>query len=761
MKKSLLFLLCAFVLKTAIRGQFYSDTLFYANTCPTGVACTGGCADPMFAVDSNLMNFATLYNGLGVGSSVSIEYGFSVPAQGGALIGITLQEGNQFLSVGLLSNITVELFSSTGTLVGQKTGLDLQDLGLLSSNGSVPTYVVSFFTAPGNYNIQRVRVTLGGVANVLNDIRVYNAFYLDPAQNTSGNICGLEYAVNHVSSSCSGLLCSVQNPQLAVDLLNYDDYATLNIPVGLIGVLGTAQIELSWNTPGDSGDFVGFIIGQQNLVLSVTLLDAMDVELLDSSGNVVYTQLGFQSVGLTLLSGSSDKSIIGFYSPVKFVSARLRLTQLVGLLTSLRVYGAVKFNPTPQVVGISSSATGNLCQGDTVTLTATAGYAQYFWSTGDTTQSISVTQSGNYTLTAVDSSACTFYSTVAPVSFNPLPAAPALAAISTNPLTICQGDTATLTVNSSSLPFTWSTGDTTQSIPVTTAGFYYASVTDTLGCSSHSDTVQVNIETADISLLSAANDNCAGTPVTITVLANGTVTWNDGSMGTSYMVSPMTTTTYTAFVITTHGCNDMLQVTINVADSTPVAQAMDDNSTIEENDMSVAMDVGNNDVLHGTSTWTILAGPQHGSAGIQNGEVTYTPSPNYFGNDSIQYEVCTDNICGTVCDTAWLRILIREDPDGSNNPLIRIPGGVSHNGDGVNDLLVIEGIEYYPNNRLTILNRWGEVVYKSAPYANNWDGSANTGLVAGNDKLPDGTYYYVLILGDDSKPMRGFIELRK
>lgn len=754
-------MLCTFLLTTAIRAQFYSDTLFFANACPSGVSCTAGCLNPLFAVDSSQTNFATLYNGLGVGSAVSIEFGFSVPAQAGALVGITLQEGNQFLSAGLLSNISVQLFSSSGVLVGQKAGLNLQDLGLLSSNGSMPTYAVSFFTAPGNYNIQKVRVTLGGLANVLNDIRVFNAFYLDPAQNSSGNICGLEYAVNHLSSSCSGLLCSVQNPLLSIDLQNYDNYALMNIPIGLIGILGTAQMELSWNTPGDSGDFVGYIIGQHNLALSLSLLNAIDIDLLDSSGNVVFSQLGFQTVSLTLMSGSSDKSIVGFYAPVKFVSARLRLTQLLGLLTSLRIYGAIKFNPTPQVVQINSSVSGNPCQGDTVYLTASPGFASYFWSTGDTTQTIAITQTGTYTLTALDSSACMFYSNIAPVNFNPLPSAPVMLPVSGNPLTICQGDTTFLSISSSVLPFIWNTGDTAQTIAVTSAGQYYALVTDTLGCSNYSDTIQVNTDSAAISLLSAADNICAGSTVTINVLANGTVTWNDGSTGSSYQVSPQVSSTYTAFVFTQYGCSDMLQVTINVADSAAIANAADDNSTIEENEINALLDISNNDQLHGNASWNILSGPVNGSATIQNGEIQYTPSPGYHGTDSIQYEVCTANICGSECDTAWLRIIILEDPDGTNDPPIRIPGGVSHNGDGINDIFYIEGLEYYPNNRLTILSRWGEVVYKAAPYTNNWDGSANTGLITGNEKLPDGTYYYVLILGNDSKPMRGFIELRK
>eukprot|EP01041_Mallomonas_annulata_P023873 gene23873-biopygen16793 len=70
-------------------------------------------------------------------------------------------------------------------------------------------------------------------------------------------------------------------------------------------------------------------------MLNLALLSNMQITFHDALENVVHTKTGFTSVDLTLLSGSSEKSIIGFYSPVDFVSARIQLNQLVGLLTSL------------------------------------------------------------------------------------------------------------------------------------------------------------------------------------------------------------------------------------------------------------------------------------------------------------------------------------------------------------------------------------------------------------------------------------------
>jgi gliding motility-associated-like protein len=67
-----------------------------------------------------------------------------------------------------------------------------------------------------------------------------------------------------------------------------------------------------------------------------------------------------------------------------------------------------------------------------------------------------------------------------------------------------------------------------------------------------------------------------------------------------------------------------------------------------------------------------------------------------------------------------------------------IPTGISPNGDGVNDFWHIRWLYKYPQNEVTIINRWGDVVYRAAPYNNDWYGTYN------GKKLPEATYYYIL-----------------
>jgi gliding motility-associated-like protein len=74
------------------------------------------------------------------------------------------------------------------------------------------------------------------------------------------------------------------------------------------------------------------------------------------------------------------------------------------------------------------------------------------------------------------------------------------------------------------------------------------------------------------------------------------------------------------------------------------------------------------------------------------------------------------------------------------------PNGISPNGDGKNDVLITPGILRNQPNELTIFNRWGNIVYQTSNYKNDWGGQTDRAfsLLAGDNLLPDGTYYYVI-----------------
>ncbi len=83
---------------------------------------------------------------------------------------------------------------------------------------------------------------------------------------------------------------------------------------------------------------------------------------------------------------------------------------------------------------------------------------------------------------------------------------------------------------------------------------------------------------------------------------------------------------------------------------------------------------------------------------------------------------------------------------------IVIPNVITPNNDYNNDLFYIQGI----NDRfsLKIMNRWGNIVYESSPYQNNWDGRTNSGK-----PLSEGTYFYVLYNNIDNIKFEGSFHL--
>lgn len=103
------------------------------------------------------------------------------------------------------------------------------------------------------------------------------------------------------------------------------------------------------------------------------------------------------------------------------------------------------------------------------------------------------------------------------------------------------------------------------------------------------------------------------------------------------------------------------------------------------------------------------------------------------------------------------------NPATSNTCLI-VYTGISPNGDGLNESWEIKGIESYPDNKVKLLDRWGNIVFEKESYNNlvetTWKGKSNKGLSKGQD-LPNGTYYYEIDIKGLNKPLSGFVILNR
>jgi gliding motility-associated-like protein len=156
-----------------------------------------------------------------------------------------------------------------------------------------------------------------------------------------------------------------------------------------------------------------------------------------------------------------------------------------------------------------------------------------------------------------------------------------------------------------------------------------------------------------------------------------------------------------------------------------------------------------------TLTTTAVSNVMHGSILLlADGSFTYVSEAAYRGLDSLQYEVC-DNGTPRRCSRQTLLISVEDEP-------FKVYEGVSPNGDGNNDYLRIDGIDYFTNNTVQIFDRYNNLVFEIAGYDNEervWRGQSNAGIGATN--LAEGTYFYLIKLGDGSAPIKGFVVLKK
>ncbi len=106
------------------------------------------------------------------------------------------------------------------------------------------------------------------------------------------------------------------------------------------------------------------------------------------------------------------------------------------------------------------------------------------------------------------------------------------------------------------------------------------------------------------------------------------------------------------------------------------------------------------------------------------------------------------------------------DPTSSDE--IEVFNVLTPNGDGIHDVLTITGLEDFPNNTIKIYNRWGVQVYITRAYntqGNVFDGTSEGRItVDADNKLPVGTYFYLLDYEDNSgnmKSLSGYLYINR
>lgn len=384
---------------------------------------------------------------------------------------------------------------------------------------------------------------------------------------------------------------------------------------------------------------------------------------------------------------------------------------------SQSVKAKVIINTPPSLVIQGGSS---ICYGKTTILTASGGDT-YSWDTGQSTSAISVTPAVNTTYTVtVGKGGCSATAT-ALVTVNALPN------ITKKDTTICPGSSTVLNV-SGGTSYSWSpatglnstTGSNVIASPLTSTTY---TVTGSNGICSNTTTVKVIVKSVPAVSITGKTSVCMGQSTTLTANGGTIYIWNTGETTTTISITPAATTTYTV-TTSNNGCSAMATKIVAIS-SGPV------------------LTIGNNvNIKKGDNTTLTISGG-----------VSYTWSPakglscstcqNPVANPSVTTDYCVTVTDANGCTaTTCVTIFVDEN--------LSFPNVYTPNGDGINDLFVIEGLQ--PGIApLKIYNRWGAIVYESEAYKNDWDGS----------NVSDGVYYYILEYPIDHKSYSGFIQVLK
>ena len=131
------------------------------------------------------------------------------------------------------------------------------------------------------------------------------------------------------------------------------------------------------------------------------------------------------------------------------------------------------------------------------------------------------------------------------------------------------------------------------------------------------------------------------------------------------------------------------------------------------------------------------------TSGALSGSV-FNPSNLAFGYYTIRYIVTVEN---NTCPSIYEIYINVANCDVLAACDIIVYNAVSPNGDGLNEIFMIDGITCYPNNTVEIYNKWGVLIYKASGYNNgnvSFNGTSQNKLNFNGDKLPGDSYFYIL-----------------
>lgn len=559
-------------------------------------------------------------------------------------------------------------------------------------------------------------------------------FLIDDIELISTSVAPCSGAVPVIVSSANGAAVTVDSLS-PVSCSNANDGA---VDITVTG--GTAPYTFLWsdssanqNISGLSGGTYYVTVTDIGDCISILSVNVEEPAPLSVSGTVTNAScMTSGGVDITVFGGRtpytyswSDSSITADITGKSSGNYSVTVTDSSGCTASKTfiISGSTEITLNEISEDVSCHGANNGVAGFTV-FGGTAPF-QFLWNTGATTSLIDSLPGGSYSITVTDDFNCTVSDTITLDEPNVLAITASITKV------LCEGDNEggiKLNVAGGTTPYEadWSDGSTGLTLNDLPAGLYTATVTDANGCSDDTtlDLSAVSVFQVDLAVIDATCGNATDGSVTVNI-TDGTTppyvySWNTGA--TTPALTDVAPGAYSVTVTDSLNC---LRV---------------DSAVVVEGDLLIQETVTNTTcpysadgaievtVIGGTEPYAYVWDVGFTTSSLLNipkgiYSLTVTDQSDCSGSKTIAVEL--DSTGAADCDD------------------IAVYDVFSPNGDGVNDVWVIDGLDAFTGNQLQIFNRWGSVVYEAKPYLNDWKGVSDDG-----DALATSTYYYILKLND-------------
>jgi gliding motility-associated-like protein len=362
----------------------------------------------------------------------------------------------------------------------------------------------------------------------------------------------------------------------------------------------------------------------------------------------------------------------------------------------------------------------------------------YNWQSGQTSEDLNGLDTGSYVLNVTDANGCEIDFSTTITQPDTLTIQAVVYGATCN---AANGSIQTLvTGGTTPYVYNWSNGGSNQNLNNVPAGIYTLDVLDAQGCQvSYTGEVlpEINLTASilakDVSCYGGSNGELTA------IVSNGnepyTYSWSNGE--TTAHVEGLTAGNYDLLITDVFGCTANLTAVINQPDTLTIDISL--SSYLE------GYNVSSNGGTDGYISTSVAGGVAPYTYYWSNGDTTAFVDQLSAGEYLV---VVTDH---NNCVSAISVVLTQPD-------VLEMPQGFSPNADGENDFFVVHGIKSYPENTITVFNRWGNIVYQKDGYADEWYGENNSG-----EALPDATYFVILkaMVAGKEVVLQGYVDLRR